>query len=57
MEPPKPLDEVGVRGLSLTGDVGELGSFEPDESFVLFFFRKPRVGMEAHPEVCEMKVE
>ncbi len=49
MESPKPPDEVGVRGLSLTGEVGELGSFEPDESFVLFFFRNPRVGMESAP--------
>lgn len=41
------LERVGDRGDSLTGDVGESRSFEPDESFVLFFFRNPNVGIEA----------
>ncbi len=28
-----------------SADVGELGSIGPDESFVRFFFKKPKVGM------------
>ena len=32
--------------LSLIGEVGESRSLEPPESFVLFFFRKPRVGIK-----------
>ncbi len=39
--------EVVVVVPSLVGDVGESRSFEPDESFVRFFLRKPRVGIEA----------
>jgi len=39
-----PLDEGGV---SLTGEVGESRSLEPDESFVRFFLRNPRLGMGA----------
>lgn len=38
---------VWVWLLSLIGDVGESRSLEPDESFVRFFFRKPRDGIEA----------
>lgn len=29
----------------VSADVGELGSTGPDESFVRFFFKKPKVGM------------
>lgn len=32
------------------GDVGESKSFEPVESFVLFFLRNPRVGMKTAVE-------
>jgi hypothetical protein len=39
----KPAEEVGVNGLP---NVGEVGSFEPDESFVRFFLRKPSDGIE-----------
>lgn len=38
------LDEGGV---SLTGDVGESRSLDPDESFVRFFLRNPRFGIGA----------
>lgn len=39
----KPAEVVGVNGLP---NVGEVGSLEPDESFVRFFLRKPSVGIE-----------
>lgn len=39
--------DVGAEELlSLTGDVGESRSLEPDESFVLFFFRNPNTGQK-----------
>ena len=41
------VEADAVEVLSLTGDVGESGSLEPDESFVRFFLRNPRVGIEA----------
>lgn len=40
------------RGESPTGEVGEVGSFAPDESFVRFFFRNPRVGMRRLAGEC-----
>lgn len=44
------LETVGVTGdwvsFSLTGDDGESKSRELDESFVLFFFKKPNVGID-----------
>ena len=48
------LETVGVTGdvVSLIGDVGESRSLEPDESFVLFFFKNPRVGIEAALKEC-----
>lgn len=36
----KPPVDVGV-----IGELGEFGSYAPDESFVLFFLRNPKVGM------------
>ena len=42
-----PLDEGGV---SLTGDVGESRSLEPDDSFVRFFLRNPSGMGAAAPE-------
>jgi hypothetical protein len=38
---------AGCVWFSLTGELGESKSFDPDESFVRFFFKKPRVGIEA----------
>lgn len=39
---------VGCTGeLGTTGEDGESRSLEPDESFVRFFFKNPRVGMKA----------
>lgn len=42
-EPPPPA----VVWRSRVGEVGELRSFEPCESFVRFFLRKPNEGMRA----------
>ena len=40
--------EVEKAAVSFTGDVGDSRSFaEPVESFVRFFLRKPRVGIDA----------
>ena len=43
------FDVVGVTGdaVSLMGEVGESRSREPAESFVRFFLRNPRVGIDA----------
>lgn len=43
------LEAVGEKGeaAGLMGEVGESKSLEPVESFVRFFLRKPRVGIEA----------
>ena len=41
----KVLDEVDVMEWVNPAEVGELGSIGPDESFVRFFFKKPKVGM------------
>ena len=48
------LETVDVTGdvVSLIGDVGKSRSLEPDESFVLFFFKNPRVGIEAALKEC-----
>jgi hypothetical protein len=49
------LEVVGVTGdvVSLMGEVGESKSLEePVESFVRFFLRNPRVGIEAVMEEC-----
>ena len=43
-----PLDEGGV---SLTGEIGESRFAEPDESFVRFFLRNPRLGMGGEASV------
>ena len=46
------LDQVGVMGeppLSVTGEVGVKSELDPCESFVRFFLRKPREGIEAEP--------
>jgi hypothetical protein len=49
--PPRAEEEVVVvvvtGELGTTGDDGESRSLEPDESFVRFFFKNPRVGMKA----------
>ena len=42
----KPPD-VGVTGDSAV--VGEVGPFEPEESLVLFFLRKPKLGIGKLP--------
>ena len=47
------FDMVVWRGESPTGEVGEVGSFAPDESFVRFFFKNPRVGMRRLAESVE----
>jgi hypothetical protein len=49
------LDDVGVMGekASLMGEVGESRSLEPLASFVRFFFRNPRVGIEAAVKECD----
>jgi hypothetical protein len=48
------FEAVGVMGdeVSLTGEVGESRSRDPVESFVRFFFRNPRVGIDAAVEEC-----
>lgn len=50
----KVFGTVGVTGDddALMGDVGESRSLEPVESFVRFFFKNPRVGIEAALEEC-----
>ncbi len=53
MDSPK-REDVGVIGVpvSLVGEVGEFGSFGPDDSFVRFFLRNPpRVGIRSECKV------